>query len=506
MSLTRREMTAGLSALAALGLAAPLMSGKAKAATLQRAGWLAPLGQNTRELGPAPLRLEGRLPDQLRGTLYRNGPGLFERQGASKGNILDGDGIVQALRFENGRVIHTSRFVQTEKLIEEESAGRFLYPTWTTKSPAGFLRNVGGQGFKTQAGITVYEVNGRLMALDEVSPPYELDPVTLETRGTVPHGMNEDTAIKAHTKIDPETGDWILVGGKFGRAMELQASIHHKDGRVTALPRFTAPRQTYLHDFFATRNYIVFSLQPAFLKLVPFLSGTRSFADSLEWNRAEGNVLVIVPKDGGAVRYLDVPGRWMWHAANAYEDRGTLVADFIGYDAPDHFLKESSAFQAIMRGELGEANEPGRIYRYVIDLADGTAREELIADAAFEFPVINPADALRQHRTVFTSRGSGNRIFHSGVAAIDTATGQTRSYEFGDMNWISEPIFAPAPGNSGGARSEEQGWLVVQGLNGETGTSFFAVLNAAHIEDGPIAIAHLEGPLPFSFHGFWQPA
>ena len=44
-------------------------------------------------------RVEGKIPTQLRGTLYRNGPGLFDRNGMRKRNILDGDGMVQAFRF-----------------------------------------------------------------------------------------------------------------------------------------------------------------------------------------------------------------------------------------------------------------------------------------------------------------------------------------------------------------------------------------------------------------------
>lgn len=503
--MTRREMTAGLSAFAALGLAAPLLSAKAKADALKSAGWLAALAENGKEQGPKVLHVEGALPQALKGTLYRNGPGLFSRDGITKRNILDGDGILQSLRFEEGRATYTSRFVRTEKWIAEEYAGRFLYPTWTTKAQS-YWKNVGGRGFKTQAGVTVYDVNGKLLAMDEVSPPYALDPVTLKTEGMSAHGMDADIAMKAHTKFDAKTGDWIFAGGHFGREMELQAAIHHKDGRITKLPRFVAPRQSYLHDFFATENYIIFSLQPAFFSVLPFLSGFSSFADSLKWNRGEGNLLALVPKDGGPVRYIEAPGRWMWHAANAYEEGNTIIADFVGYDAPDHFLGENAAFKAIMKGEMGEAGEPGRLYRYVIDLDKSTAREELIADAPFEFPVINPADGTRAHRTVFCSQGRSDRIFHSALAAIDTTTGKTRAFDFGKTKWISEPIFAPAPGNSGGARAEEQGWLIAQGLDGETGQSFFAVLDAAHIEDGPVATAHLEGPLPFSFHGFWQAA
>ena len=50
-------------------------------------------------------RLEWAIPAQLRGTLYRNGPGLFDRGGFRKRNLLDGDGMVQSFRFYDGAAL-----------------------------------------------------------------------------------------------------------------------------------------------------------------------------------------------------------------------------------------------------------------------------------------------------------------------------------------------------------------------------------------------------------------
>ena len=38
-------------------------------------------------------RVEGAVPPELRGTLYRNGPGLFDRDGLRRRTVLDGDGM-----------------------------------------------------------------------------------------------------------------------------------------------------------------------------------------------------------------------------------------------------------------------------------------------------------------------------------------------------------------------------------------------------------------------------
>jgi all-trans-8'-apo-beta-carotenal 15,15'-oxygenase len=39
-------------------------------------------------------KVNGKIPTELQGTIYRNGPGLFDRNGSRKLSLLDGDGMV----------------------------------------------------------------------------------------------------------------------------------------------------------------------------------------------------------------------------------------------------------------------------------------------------------------------------------------------------------------------------------------------------------------------------
>jgi all-trans-8'-apo-beta-carotenal 15,15'-oxygenase len=84
--------------------------------------------------------IEGKLPAELRGVFYRNGPGLFERGiGASKqrySHWFDGDGLVNAWRFTDKGVSHQARFVQSKKFLAEQAAGEFLAPAFGSSFPA----------------------------------------------------------------------------------------------------------------------------------------------------------------------------------------------------------------------------------------------------------------------------------------------------------------------------------------------------------------------------------
>jgi all-trans-8'-apo-beta-carotenal 15,15'-oxygenase len=124
--------------------------------------------------------VQGVLSAALQGVLFRNGPGRFSRGGRVKRTLLDGDGVVQRLAIADGKARYTRRFVQTPKFAAEAAADRFLFPAWTTKAP-GVVSNI-GQHMQSQAGVTAYEVNGELLALDEVTPGFVLDRDTLETR------------------------------------------------------------------------------------------------------------------------------------------------------------------------------------------------------------------------------------------------------------------------------------------------------------------------------------
>src|SRR3954447_25322389 len=87
--------------------------------------WQRNLRDLPREHGFEPLTIEGRLPEGLRGTLYRNGPGLFSTFGRRYAHWFDGDGTVSAVRFDGaGGAAGAVRVVQGPGLREEQRRGR----------------------------------------------------------------------------------------------------------------------------------------------------------------------------------------------------------------------------------------------------------------------------------------------------------------------------------------------------------------------------------------------
>lgn len=447
-------------------------------------------------------RIEGHVPAALRGTLYRNGPGRFDRGGMRKRHLLDGDGMIQAFDFTGNGVRYRNRYVRTAKFLEEEQAGRYTRPTWSTRAPGGPLRNAGNR-IRSQAGVTVLLKNDRLYAFDEVGQPWGLDPGTLETLGEQslgPAGLRAD--YKAHTKTDPTTGDWALIAFQHGPRDHIHLVEHAANGVFKRHQCVPSPRGSYIHDWFLTERYAVILLHPIELSLPGYLAGLRSFTESLRWDASQGNLLMVIDRSGQTpVRTLEAPASFMWHSLNAYEQGTTIVADFVGYTAPDHFIGEHAAFRQIMSGAMGEARHPGLLRRYVIDLASGRVTEDILWDRNCEFPIVDPRAATRAHRYGYLTTAPGPTVFHQGLARIDTSNGQVDLIDLGPRTHLGEPIFVADQ-----TAPDERGWLLSIGLDGDSGTSFLGVFRSDALADGPIARLWLNHSTPLSFHGYWQPA
>lgn len=449
-------------------------------------------------------RIEGRLPDGLQGSLYRNGPGLFDRGGLRKRTILDGDGLIQHFRFHGGGVHYRTRFVQTEKYRSESAAGHYIHPSWSTQAPGGWWPNFWiTLGIKSQAGITVYLVDGRLYAFDESSFPYELDPATLSTVGETTMGVpREETIYSAHPKIDPRNGEWLHFGVRYGVTPLLQLTVFRPGGALAWRRSIPLPRFVYIHDWFVSTNYLMVSLQPVEIDFWPALLGLRSISDSLRWRPEKGNLLLVIPRDPVAPPIqLEAPACFMWHSINAFDEGGRITADFIGYDNPDHFVGHDPVISAVMQGRDGEHSYPGLVRRYRIDVKEKKVSSEIIAEGSYEWPSIDEHHLCGPYHYAYMCEASPGSFFWNGLARFNSQSSRLNRYYFGEQVFCSEPIFVSKPQGR-----DSEGWLLSECLDSRAGTSFLAVLDAQRLEQGPLARVHLRHHCPFSFHGFWQAA
>src|ERR1051325_10362785 len=181
--------------------------------------------------------IDGDIPQFIRGTYYLNGPARFSHDGFHYNHWLDGDGMVCALRFEDGRVNFTSRFVHSAKYAAEEEARRPLFRTFGTAFECHRLKR--GVMLESPVNVSVYPYAGTLLAFGEQGLPLELDPLTLETRGEFNfHGALNDispfsaVAFRNVRLNDPGTAAEVAYERKRAQQLVLQNMMLRREADV----------------------------------------------------------------------------------------------------------------------------------------------------------------------------------------------------------------------------------------------------------------------------------
>lgn len=438
--------------------------------------------------------IDGTLPEGLRGTLWRTGPARFERGDFRYQHWFDGDGMIQAFRMDGG-VRHQARMIATNKYVDEQAAGRALYPGFATLPPDP--RRVTAPDSANTGNISVLPQEDRILALWEAGSPWDIDPVTLETRGA--HAFSEATRgapFSAHPRIEPDGSLWNF-GYASGPGLLL---LWHLDAAGRLVRTGTVPCQPMgmPHDFVVTERHLVVLIPP--LHYEP-QDDAEVFLDTHRWHPERPTRVLVVDKgDFSRYRWLELPAQWVFHYGNGWED-GAGVIRFDGARADDP-MQMIEGFRRVMRGERYD-NRQSRQHRYVLDPAAGTAREEpmLDADLESEFPVIDPrVSGRRNHRLVMLTRRTtrpSNHPWLDSVSVYDERSNRLTSFRYPDGVLPEEHLFVPAPGSA----PEGAGWVVGTALDTNAQRTLLNVFDVAAVDAGPLATATLPYALPLGLHG-----
>ena len=440
-------------------------------------------------------RIEGRLPEELRGTFYRNGPAVHERFGARYRHLFDGDGMVQAYRFDARGVTHRARVLATPKLSRETEAGRRLYSGFGT--PVRDAAPVRRPDDVNTANISVLDHHGELLALWEAGSASILDRESLEWQGFKKWGESlEGLPFTAHPKVEADGTLWAFGVNLIPRRALV---LYHvgADGSVVKAKALDPGQIGMVHDFVVTDRSLVIVIPP--LVHEPDTGGG-ALLDELRWRPQHGSRVLVVNKDDfNARRWYQLPAGFGFHHGNGWEDTAGVIRF-------DHCIAaDPSLVTEIMRGLMrGEHVRPTpELYTRFALYPDGRAEVEPSGEEA-EFPRIAPAFVGRRNRFVYTlgvsSRGSGAWRLRR-VVKRDLERGTTAAFDYGSGVIAEEHLFVPRPS----PRREDDGWLVGAFLDYGRQLSGIAVFDAQSVADGPIARGWLDYPLPLAFHGEFSP-
>ncbi|MGZ8843388.1 MAG: carotenoid oxygenase family protein, partial [Pyrinomonadaceae bacterium] len=201
--------------------------------------------------------IEGEIPAFIRGAYYVNGPARFSRGSFNYHHWLDGDGMVCALRFENGSVRFTNRFVRGAKFVAEEKAGRPIFRTFGTRFETDRLKR--GIALESPLNVSVYPYQNSVLAFGEQGLPCELDPLTLEPRGeyNFDGALNDVSPFAAHPKFDPVSKEMFNFGIAYSSANpHLNLYRFGAGGELIYRKRIPLPYACSIHDFSMSQSYV----------------------------------------------------------------------------------------------------------------------------------------------------------------------------------------------------------------------------------------------------------
>ncbi len=457
------------------------------------------------------LRVEGHIPLELSGTLYRTGTNpRFEPLDPSRYHWFDGDGMVHAFRLKDGKASYRTRMVETEGLKAERAAGKALYNGIYGQSGKPQLPlPAGAPQIKVVAGVNVIRLGKRLLALHEAGPHYwELDPSTLQTLGIFNFDGQVQGMLTAHPHFDAVANEWILYAldneNKF-----VECFATDPDGTVKSKHRVAMPCTPWNHDvIFTAQHYIFFfgvlQWRPWSADRIP--QGESSwFVDPKEGLNTR---ILFVDRRTGAATWIrpDSSRYTVGHFLNAYQEGPNTVIDASVAELEPFDPKKAFAFSLFPQLEGPSVYGSPQLRRFVINHKNGSVKHQQAGDFPAEFARPNEALLGQRHRygymVAIHKPGMGTRGFNS-LAKHDYATGETRFQQLSGRNDLiaGEAVFVRHPQ----ARSEDHGWILSLWHDWRRNVSELAILDATTFDGEPVARIKLDHHVPVEFHGNWIP-
>jgi all-trans-8'-apo-beta-carotenal 15,15'-oxygenase len=431
-------------------------------------------------------RIEGEIPRDLNGSLYRMTKGQLENHSVPLRHWFDGDAFLIRYKILEGDATISAQFIDTPERQQETAAGRMIYLEYGTVPPAVPAH------YKNQPNINVILWDGRLLGLSEAFHPTAIDSETLAYQGhwdfygTLPPNVS----FTAHPKFDID-GVGYTFGTNNGIDWALMVYRMELNGTLTQIAKVPLPGYFMVHDMILGREYLVFVVPPVQYDFAALASGTVSAADVLQYMENNPTRLIVVRKDGTSVPMIfEQPAGMVYHHGNLTEMNNVLTF---------HSLMSPDGSVLTLLDSWSEERWPklrrNHLTEFSLDLGSLEVTRRVIARGN-EFPRFDT-------RRV----GTGSRYLYAihedlldpfsfpEVVRFDLGTGGEQRVASGRGRTLGEGVFVPRPGKT----EESEGWLLNQGYDAERDETFLEIRDAGTLE---LEARIWTGThLPTGFHG-----
>ena len=423
-----------------------------------------------KELSEYNLEVKGEIPKDLSGLFVRNG--MNPVSGYSD-HWFFGNGMLHGVYLEDGKASYKNRYVRTP----------YYENDLNVMSSFGDLA-------ASPANTHIVNHAGKLLALEETSLPWELNK-DLETLGVEDYKGKLNTAMTAHPRVCPETGEMLF----FAYSMMGEPYLYYyrvsKEGELVQSEPIEIPRPVMMHDWNITRNYVVFMDLPIVSDMDLAVTTGSPFGFKPEC----GARLGVMPRDGNNsdVRWFDIDPCFVFHSFNSFEEGNKIVL---------YVSRQQEAMVGGFKDIYGGETTVARLWRWVIDLDTGMVSEEQLDDGACDFPRVND-NRIGLHSDfgycMQIKTDVENLTFGENLFKYKLDTGERIDHHLGNNVAGGEPVFAPKPGST----EEDEGWILSLVHERETRRSKLVIIDAQSFDKEPVAEVIIPQRVPYGAHGSW---
>jgi carotenoid cleavage dioxygenase len=425
----------------------------------------------TDEITAHELTVHGSLPPELNGRYFRNGHN--PKPGVTPGHWFRGEGMLHGVRLANGRAEwYRNRWVKTP-----------------------FLDGVPFTGTELDVSAAATNIifhGGRYLALQEANLPWEVTS-ELETVGVYDFGGKLTSAMTAHPKEDPVTGELHFFSySPF--PPYLTYYVADATGEIIRSQVVDGSGPSLMHDFAITREHAVFINSPVVFDHAEHSGIPYRWHDDVPFR------IGVMPQTGPAkVTWFEIDDQAaILHVTNSYVDQwGRVVLEGPRFDRA---AWETSWKWWVGAPGYGSTFDAGSTFhRWILDPATGKATDEALDNLTTEFPSINDDHTASANRYSYAIAFPGAGLSGYHTIKFDTTTGERQLFSHGEDRLPGEAVFVPA---AGGTR-EDDGYLLTIVSDLQADASQLLVLDASNLTDAPIATIELPRRVPAGIHGHW---
>ena len=213
----------------------------------------------------------------------------------------------------------------------------------------------------------------------------------------------------------------------------IRYEVIDKHGQITNQFTFEAPYMSMVHTVLVTENYVIVPFNPLDVSLERAMKGGPMNA----WVRGRNSRFAMFPRHGSAedIRWLEMPGRHMFHELNAWEEDGKIIADVAAANGTALFPNEDGSLNK-------HGDDPLELRRWTIDLTGGTdeIKEETLNDKDIQFPRPDDRRMTRKSRHGYANSNlnsvDGRVDGMDAVLHFDTGNRQGRHVPFRQWRWL----------------------------------------------------------------------